>query len=173
MIGSIVPVVTADVPEWGLLCNGATYSRAAYPKLWAALHPAFKTDDFFSVPDLRSKTLVGAKSTGGEGWAMAEYGGEIEHTLTAHEMPEHYHTSPPHGHTDIGHNHYYSAPGVTLPVVAPGEVPVLAPNFLGGFTATGYASLTQTSVTINPTGDGQPHNNMPPFMALNFVIVWK
>lgn len=160
MIGSIFPYMTEDPPLNCLTCDGATYNRVDFPDLYAKLDAAFIVDaDSFFVPDLRGKAPIGAGDGGADytNRTVGEIGGEEYHQLSEAELAS-------HAHTDAGHSHVYNPPGISVPVVAPGEVPVQAVNLLPGFTGTGYAS-------IQPTGSGVPHNNMPPFVALSYCVV--
>lgn len=160
MIGSIFPYMTAYAPVGCLVCDGDTYAREDYPKLYAALDAAFIVDaDNFVVPDLRGKTVIGAGDGGADytNRPVGQIGGEEAHQLTVTELAS-------HGHTDLGHSHIYNPPGTALPVVAPGEVPVTAINLLPGLTAEAYAN-------IQNTGADEPHNNMQPYLALNYCVV--
>jgi len=162
MIGSIFPYMTADPPAGTLICDGAAHARTDYPDLYAALDAAFIVDaNYFVTPDLRDRTVIGAGDAGGSSTprAVGEIGGEETHTLTTGELAS-------HSHSDAGHQHTYSPPGITAPVVAPGEVPVQAVNLLPGLTGVGFAS-------IQNTGSDLPHNNMQPFLALNYCVVAK
>lgn len=78
----------------------------------------------------------------GSGFSVGDTGGESEHTLTVGELASHTHGTG------------NSFTGLAL---APGELPVLTPNPLPAIT--GY------------TGDNDPHNNMQPYMALEYLIV--
>jgi microcystin-dependent protein len=78
----------------------------------------------------------------GGGFDFGDVGGEIDHTLDTSEIPSHAHTIP--------------LTATTL-AVEPGEVTVLTP----------IPILTQDT---GSTGGGAAHNNMPPFMALSYVI---
>jgi microcystin-dependent protein len=172
MIGSIIPMATASVPDWALPCNGATYAKTTYPKLWEVLADVFKTETDFTLPDMRDKTVVGAKTGIGGSFELGDTGGEIDHTLTVEEMPEHSHDNSAHTHIDTGHSH--SIPLlIDFPVVVPGEDPVGAQivPIISAQTGTSSANLTSNSISIDPEGSGDPHNNMPPFMALHWVIV--
>lgn len=173
MIGSIMPFAGADIPAWALLCDGSEYDATLYPKLFAVLDDAFKSEDSFVVPDMIDKTAVGAKAASIGSFDFAEVGGEIEHIVSVAEMPFHSHTNSPHTHTDAGHAHgiqYW----ITTPVLEPGEVPAMTPvPIVPSFTDVGYANISSNSVDIDSTGESEPHNNMQPFIALKWIIVAK
>lgn len=151
--GSIVPFIGEDIPDHLLICDGSTYDREDYPELHRVLPPAMKTADFFTLPDLRDKFLLGGSLVD-----VGTTGGESEHTLTADEMPNHSHTSPPHSHS-------YTSPFV---IASPegGGAPIPA-------LATTPAISGSTSVSIDSTGGGQAHNNMPPYYTLVYCVVAK
>ncbi len=160
MIGTVIPYVTENPPDNALACDGAQYNREDYPMLYAALDSAFIVSaDAFVVPDLRGRTLIGAGSgTGLTPRAVNASGGEETHTLIGSEMPV-------HSHLDAGHIHSIHS-HITLPVVAPGELPVSCPNPLPESTSGGNAA-------IGNAGGDTAHNNMPPFVALKYaVIAW-
>lgn len=175
MIGSIFPYMTADPPAGTLICDGAAHSRLDYPDLYAAIDAAFIVDaDSFITPDLRDRTVIGAGAAGAgfSDRTVGEIGGAETHTLIVDELAAHNHSSPAHGHSDIGHSH--SIPLITsFPVVVPGEDPVGAQiiPILTNSTGIASANITDTAATIDPTGDDQPHNNMQPFLALNYCVV--
>jgi hypothetical protein len=82
----------------------------------------------------------------GTNHAAGQTGGEETHTLTVNEMPSHTHSA-----------WFYNASGNK--------------SFGYNYGNKGYASQEQTSSSgIENNGGGQPHNNMPPFLA---VYVWK
>ena len=89
---------------------------------------------------------------------MGNTGGAQTHTLTTTEMPSH-----DHGVTDPGHKHavpfYYSNNG-SATVGAP----------LGSNAHAAYVSNSTTGITIQNTGGGGAHNNMQPYVVVNFII---
>lgn len=81
----------------------------------------------------------------GDTYAAGTTGGEATHTLTVDEMPSHSHNA------DV----YYEGTGVR--------------DY--GCVDTGHKDGTLVSDRlIKNSGGGQPHNNMPPYLA---VYVWK
>lgn len=157
MIGTIVPYMTNKKPPYTLDCDGTTYNRVDYPELYAKLADAFIVDaDTFIVPDLRQNVIVGA--AGVSGFNPGEVGGEAEHTLSIAEMPA-------HAHTDAGHTH---TEGIALPSATVEAIGVPFPSAVpgAGVTGAGFAS-------IQPTGGDLPHNNMQPYVALNFAVYYR
>lgn len=144
LLGMIFPVSLATLPNNMLLCDGSTYAREDYPDLYAVIDSAFIVDaDTFIVPDLRSRIPLGA----GEGSGLSNYtvnqtGGEEAHQLTTAEL--------------ASHNHALFE--VDL-VALTGEEPVLIPFITSGARATDYE------------GGDEPHNNIQPFVALNYAMV--
>jgi microcystin-dependent protein len=159
LLGLIFPIMTAEPPVNCLLCDGSTYARVDYPLLYALTDAAFIVDaDFFVVPDLRRKKPRGADPfDGGDPIPVGQTGGEETVTLTAAGMPRHTHEPVPHQHL-VG-------AGITIPVISPGEVVAQTPNF-PGTDLTGFASAE-----VLPTGGDGAHNNLDPYLALNFVVV--
>lgn len=153
LVGLIMPCATAAAPAGTLICDGATYLRVDYPNLYAALDAAFIIDaDSFVVPDLRDKFVMGASATNPEG----STGGSGSTTLTVGQLPAHSHTTQLHSHTEIT-----AVPA--LITIGPGAP---APSAVPGAGVTGAAT-----VIVDATGNGDPVDIKPPFVALKYVVV--
>jgi microcystin-dependent protein len=124
-----------------------------------------KIEDYYSIlmPDLQQKFPLGAvpgkigSDPDGNGYAtdLGKIGGEDMHILTPNEMPEHNHTF------NVQSWGYSTA----------GNDRVLTNNNDKGTNeeisaSTGYPSISNT-------GGNQSHNNIPPFLAINFIIKYK
>lgn len=110
-----------------------------------------------SVTDTNPSTLFGGvweqiKDTfllgAGDKYAVGSTGGESEHKLTIDEMPLH------------GHNFIYGY-GWTSGGDG-GQYSFAAENKQKGYSGT--------NEPVRPIGGDQPHNNMPPYLA---VYMWK
>lgn len=85
MLGEIKELAIGTIPDWLLLCDGATYNRVDYPDLYAILDSAFILDaDTFRVPDRIRRFGVG-------GVAMGTQEGSETHTNTIGELVPHHH----------------------------------------------------------------------------------
>lgn len=157
-LGTFVPYITENAPPFTIPCDGSTFNRVDYPALYAILDPFFILDaDTFFTPNMAGVAPIGAGlALSGTEFDVGVLVGSETHALTADE-------NGTHSHTDAGHNHTYSPPGITTPVVAPGEVPVAAINIIPGVTGTGFAN-------IQNSGLGTPHNNMQPSRAFKWGV---
>lgn len=107
---------------------------------------------------LKNRFLIGA----GDLYEVGEMKGEIEHKLTKEEMPKHTHTQNPHSHTQ--HPDTWMNVNNTW-VPKSGYYFADSGNGISNKYYTG-----NTTATNNDTGGSQPHNNMPPYLA---VYMWK
>jgi len=164
--GSIIAFAGLSPPEGWLLCDGSEYPIEGNEDLYNVIGSVFGSSDTssFQVPDLRGRTIIGTGkgdtwTPGGNNystdWLLGQKFGAEMHQLSVAEMPS-------HSHEDRGHSHDTSIPkrsnGGTKDTTDPG--PSTSSNFV---TKKGYADLL-------PTGGDQPHNNMQPSLAVNYII---
>jgi microcystin-dependent protein len=140
MIGAVIAFAGTIPPGYQAL-DGSSLDGDLYPELAAVVPSAWIAP---ITGDILLPDMTGRGIVGyGTNYDTGDTGGEDEHTLTAAEMPSHTHNYiPPVINVDI------EAPGVPDPVAAG----------LGPTTATSAA------------GDGDPHNNMPPYLVLQWAI---
>lgn len=143
--GTCVPYAGSAAPPGWLLCDGSLYGVQQFEALFAAIGTAFGgSGNTFQVPDLRGRVAVGAgHGSGLTNRSLGAGGGEESHTLTTAEMPSHSHTASSSMWSDTG------------------------PASLASGAAT--AATASTSFLNTMGGDGA-HNNMQPFLALNYII---
>lgn len=146
--GSVIPYCGTSNPAGWFICNGATYNKIIYDKLFSAIGYTFGgSGEFFAVPDLRGRVVVGSASdaSGITNKNVGDLGGSETHTLTEDEMPAHTHTV----NTDIS-----------------------------GWTSSAYnvagapdrPDRGSNSTTTSSAGGSQPHNIMQPYLTLNYII---
>lgn len=179
-IGIILPYGGNVLPNDNFMfANGQAINRVTYAALFALFGITYGTGDgisTFNLPNLQQKVPVGV----GDSFTLGDTGGASTHTLTTNEMPTHNHTAD-HTHTitDPGHNH--SIPAVdTIPQPSDNQFAVEGQNDYGNTPITVTGTRT-TGITINYTsglttsnhGSGQPHNNMQPYIVLNYIVKVK
>lgn len=148
-VGTIVAHAGVSAPQGWLLCDGSSYKKSRYPAL-AAVLGATGSGSEFMVPDLRGRFLMGAS----EAHPPASSGGEETHTLTEAEMPS-------HSHPLAGPGTWQQGAGIWSSNVGAGS---------GWTTVSSYQEGTLGKLEATPTGGGQPHNNLPPFYTVGYII---
>lgn len=140
MIGGIMAFAGNVPPGWATL-DGSTLDGDLYPELAAVVPSSWIAP---ITGDIVLPDTTGHTLLGaGTGYSLGSTGGESEHTLTVAEMP--------------AHTHNYTPPVINVDVEAPG-VPDPVAAGLGPSTAT------------SSTGDGDPHNNLPPYLAIQWAV---
>jgi len=146
MIGEIITYAGDTSPDakW-LLCDGSELLRVDYPDLFNVIGVTYGAADsaHFNIPDLRGRAPIGAGA--GPGLSSRTTGdvlGEETHVLTIGELAAHVHGT---GNSAL------------IATATPPPVDVLGPNPFPAVTGS--------------TGNDDPHNNMQPSLAINYLIV--
>lgn len=144
-------------PRGWALCDGQILPISQNQSLYSLLGTTFGGDGStsFALPDLRGRTPihVGA-SNGGGSHPLGQKAGEETHTLSAAEIPQH--THPLQATNDIG-----TATAPQANVLAEASLPVYSSFSTGVAMGTG---------SVQNVGGGQAHENMQPYLVLNFCI---
>ena len=194
--GDLRPTGSSKPRAGWLLCDGGAYVREEYVDLFDAIGVAFGAGDgatTFNVPDLRGRAPVGAGTGAGlTNRPLGASGGEEVHALAAGEMPSHGHgvSDPTHAHgvADPGHSHdfggwraavtstdYWNPKQVSggnqanVPYIpTTGNVSTIMGTGAAGTGIGIYGAYT--GIGIQAAGGNGAHNNLPPFLALNWLI---
>lgn len=133
----------------GIICM---WSGSTVPIGW---HLCDGTD---GTPDLRNRFIVGA----GLSYSVGNTGGEAFHTLTTNEMPSHNHNlefpkevpgTRPTSRTTL--KTYNDSPTYDVSIAYDS----ISGNWKGNY-----------SVPLSNTGNGQSHENRPPYYALAYIM---
>jgi microcystin-dependent protein len=145
-------------PTGWALCDGQLMAIAQNTALFSLLGNTYGGDGIstFALPDLRGRVPIHpGQGNGLSNRNLGEVGGAETQTLSAAQMPSHTHTmgaSAANGATD--------SPGGRVLARAPGAIPQ--------YGAT--ANVDLAAAAVGSSGGGQPHNNMQPYLTLNYII---
>jgi microcystin-dependent protein len=161
--GTINQYAGATVPAGYLFCQGQSLSTTTYGNLFNAIGYAYGgSGSSFTLPNLQNRVPVG-KGPDAEFDTLGETGGAKTHTLTTAEMPSHSHT----GTTSTNGEHVHGiASGYN--VQNGGNDGAANGSFIGRTTAA--AGNHSHSFTTAATGGGGAHNNLQPYIVLNYII---
>ena len=139
-------------PTGWAFCNGQTLAINQNAALFALIGTFYGGNGTtsFQLPNLQGKVGLHMGST----FTIGETGGEASHTVLQNEMPQ--------------HNHLVQASGN-----GPNESTPLNNYWASNTGFKPYASSaseTMNAAALGPTGDSQPHQNMSPYLVLNFCI---
>ncbi len=148
-------------PTGWAFCNGQILSISQYTALFSLLGTTYGGNGTsnFALPNLQGVApLQAGEANGLSVYELGETGGTEAVTLLATEMPEHTHVAG--ASTAVG--------GQTTPG---GAVPALPGISRGALAyAAGAPDTTLAPQALGEVGGSQPHNNMPPYLVLNFII---
>jgi microcystin-dependent protein len=145
-----IKIISWNFPPKGwAFCNGQLLPINQNQALFSILGTTYGGDGRvnFALPNLQGRSPVHV----GNGIALGELGGQTAHTLNISELPAHNHV--PNANSNAA------------------SVGPLAGNF---WSSTGkYAPTSSNGMNpagILPSGGSQPHENMSPYLVLNFII---
>ena len=160
-IGQIIQAGFNFAPKGYATCDGQILSIAQNTALFSLLGTTFGGDGrvTFGLPDLRGRVPIHqGQGPGLTLRVMGESSGSETVTLISTQMPM--------------HNHLMSTTNVA------GALPTPNGNFLAASSDSTAVSMyrpTSDGSTLNPqsiglAGGNQPHNNMQPYLVINFCI---
>ena len=154
-LGEISICAFAFAPKGWAFCHGQLLPINQYQALFSLLGTTYggNGQTTFALPDLRGRSPLHFSPNRPLGSRL----GEEAHTLLTSELPGHAHTFM--GSTDLANT--------TTPT---GALPAAKARGGKDIYTTGGPLQTLHPQAVAPTGGGQPHENMQPFLTLNFVI---
>lgn len=142
-------------PRSWAFCDGQILPINQNQSLYSLLGTLYGGDGrtSFALPDLRGRSPLHRGDGGGNNFAQGSKGGEETHTLSASEMPQHTH----------------QARGTSAAAASTTPTGNLLGAASGFFKAPGTLT-TMSADNLPVTGGGQAHQNMQPYLAVNFCI---
>lgn len=146
-------------PKYWAFCNGQLLPISQNTALFSLLGTAYGGDgrSTFGLPNLQGRTPIHhGHGPGLSARTRGESGGSTTNTLQIQEIP--------------AHAHVLNATGAAATTLTP-EGKLLAsgrPTMPALYGTSGTPVIMASS--IGSTGGGEPHNNLQPYLTLNFII---
>lgn len=145
-------------PQGWAFCDGSLIPIVENEVLFSLIGTTYGGDGVttFALPDLRGRALVhqGTNPRTGTNYVLGQRAGTETVTLTATQMPAHQH--------------------VVVGQLESGSVSEPSGAFFADSSGSAYSNQPPTAAMaanlVTPAGGNQPHDNMMPFLALNFII---
>lgn len=165
-IGEITMFAGDFAPRNWAFCNGQLLPINQYTALFSILGTTYGGDGRtnFALPNLQARIPIGVGGSGGiSNKILGERGGESNVTLTQNNIPPHTH--------NLNKSDYISSQRTDSPSGA----------FLGKGDTEGHKQYAENDnmgklmdpVGISHAGGSQSHNNIQPYLTINFIIAMQ
>lgn len=153
-IGEIKMVAFHYAPVGWLSCNGQLLPISEHTALFFLIGTTYGGDGqtTFGLPDLRGRMPLHS----GPGYVLGQFGGASAVSLVTTQLPSHAHSLAAEGGVATA-----SLPGGALFA----RDPAVTPRF-----GSGVQLGVQPAATIAGSGSSAAHNNLPPYLAMHFII---
>jgi microcystin-dependent protein len=152
-VGEIRMVAFSFAPVGWMLCQGQTLSISENETLFQLIGTTYGGDgeSTFNLPDLQSRAPIHQSS----GFPLASMGGEEQLALTVQQIPN--------------HNHMLAATTNIADQTSPNQN-VLAQSSVAKMYIEDAPTDQLAPNAIAVDGGSQPHDNMQPFLVINYII---
>ena len=147
-------------PVGWMFCDGNTMPISENETLFQLIGTTYGGDgeSTFNLPNLQSRIPMHmGQGPDGVTYQLAEQAGVESVTLTVQQIPQH--THPLLASTDPGNQ--LAPAGNVLAALSP--VSVYKPNLAA-------PNIPMNASSVTPVGGSQPHDNMQPFLCINYII---
>lgn len=160
-LGEITLFAGNFAPKNWAFCWGQTLAISQNQALFSLLGTTYggNGQTTFALPDLRGRVPLGmGQGLGLSNFVQGEMGGRESVTLTSNQLPSHSHSTV---------MSVSSSPGNSA---APNGKYLAASNRRDDQFTDQPTDGNLAGLTSGPAGGNQPHENMQPYLALNFII---
>lgn len=167
-LGQIIMVGFNYAPRGWAFCDGRLLPISQNTALFSLLGATYGGDGqtTFALPDLRGRCAVGVgQGAGLSNRTQGEMLGQESVTLLITETPSHTHQllgTNADGTTSDPSNNTLAKSSV---IIERGASPIPVNSY-----TSGAPNVTMAGSSIAPAGGNQPHNNMQPSLAMNYII---
>ncbi|MFD0760828.1 phage tail protein [Lutibacter aestuarii] len=161
-LGQIMMFGGNFAPRGWAFCNGQLLAISQNSALFSILGTTYGGDGrtTFALPDLRGRVPInsggGSAGPGLSPRPLGQRGGVQDVTLNQTQMPNHSHNGQIAVSTSTGGESNPSGQYIAA--------------HSGAFSEESSSGSNLNGLTIGATGSNQPHTNMQPYLAINFVI---
>ena len=197
LLGEISMFAGNFAPRGWAFCDGQLLPISSNQALFSLLGTTYGGDGrtTFALPDLRGRTPIGSRRGPGlSNYGEGMRGGQEVHVLDQLEMPSHSHaaaaTSSSQGTANIDAKAILHADSTGATNDPNGKfiakIDNVGPNQVNAFGSTADIQMNENAVTVTGTvdlssiptpiitvgntGGSQAHNNMQPYLAINYII---
>lgn len=192
--GVVIPYPGDGTPDGYLRCDGSIKLRADYARLFTAIGTTYNLGDEtslqFRLPNLIGRVAVGKDDAQSEFTPLGKSGGSKTYQLSLSELPSHTHVQDPHTHYQNPHNHGQDSHSHSSGTPFSNAGSPWGLGYFGSFRGRvgvtggwglgtdgrqpaiwGNTASNQDATAENEyTGGNQPHNNLQPYITLDYVI---
>ena len=166
-IGVIKLFAGTYAPKGWEFCNGQIMSIAQNTALFSILGTTYGGDGrtTFALPNLGGTVPVGTgQSTTGTNYTVGEMAGQENVTLIQTQIPQHTHIILANSGVGSTNNSTGNFPAGGQTQADRSSQPLPTNSF-----ATS-SNTTMNPQVVGPAGGSQPHTNMQPYLAMNYII---
>jgi microcystin-dependent protein len=181
-------ILQFDKLEGWLVCNGQPVSRVRYKDLYNVIGATYGpvTADTFTLPNFKGRVPLGycqgnnaalTLNSSLDPVYLGSIDGSYTHRLSESELPSHTHTDMQghtHNYMDLTKFTWWQNDGGTNSATTPKNQEVFAEvkNRKNGNRNPKYDEKTtpSTIIQLSQAGGDMPHNNVQPYLAVNYII---
>ena len=163
-VGQIMPVAFNVVPRGWARCDGSLVAINTNQALFSLIGTTYGGNGTtnFQLPDLRGRAILGTSGTTSGLYPPGLVSGAVAVPLTTSQIPQHNHIIQASTTQGSG----------SFPIAPTGKIFATATTASEKIFAVPGSAEVQLAASLNLVNDGNglPHNNMQPYLAINYMI---